>query len=477
MSNMTQYLNCDLCIIGAGSGGLSVARRASQMGAFVVLIERSKMGGDCLNYGCIPSKSLIAAERAAKTVQNSKIFGIEPNGFSVNFQQVYDHIQTVIDEIAVFDSVERFKKLGVTVIKGTGRFVNKKEVQVNDTIISAKYFVVATGASPFIPPFSGLQAINYSTNETIFDLKEQPKHLLIIGGGTIGCEIAQAYLSLGTSVSLIQRSQILFKDEPELTEIARNQLIQDGLALYENADITNIVQQEKEIQIEFKHQNETKQIFGSHLLIATGRRPNLKNLNLELAGIQYTERGVQVDKRLRSTNKRVFVVGDAVGSYQFTHIADYHAGIVIRNTLFHLPIKVNDTVVPWAIYTDPELAHVGLSENEARQQFKNVRILTSYFANNDRAHTERNTQGFIKVVTSKKGKIVGVSIAGHAAGELINLWSLVMSQNLKINSIANLIIPYPTRSEISKRVAESFYTPLLFSDTTRKWIKRILKWS
>lgn len=473
---MSQNIKCDLCIIGAGSAGLSAAAGAIHLGASVVLIERDKMGGDCLNYGCVPSKSLISAARAAKTMRESKVLGIHPNAPEIHFREIYDHIQEVITTIGVKDSIERFEKLGVTVINGTGFFINKKEVQVNDTIIRAKYFVIATGANPFIPPIPGLQGINYLTNETVFDLEEKPDHLIIIGGGPIGCEIAQAYLLLGAPVSLLQRSQILFKDEPELTEIARKQLIDDGLTLYENMTIQSVSQEGAEIIVEIEHQNEKKHIKGSHLLIATGRRPNLTDLQLESAGIKYTPRGVQTDKRLRTTNKRVFAAGDAAGSYQFTHVAGYHAGIIIRNILFHLPAKVNYRVIPWVIYTEPELAHVGLSEEAALKQFKNIRVLKLPFEENDRAQTERDTKGLIKVITSKKGKILGVSIAGHNAGELINLWSLALQQNLKISAIANLIFPYPTRSEISKSVAGQFYKPLLFSKRTKRVVRFLMKW-
>jgi len=468
----------DLCVIGAGSGGLSVAAGASQMGANVVLIEKNKMGGDCLNYGCVPSKALLAAAKHAKCLRASNQFGINAENITIDFKKVHQHIHDVIKTIAPNDSAERFEKMGVKVIKGIGRFVDAKTLEVNNELIRARRFVIATGASAAIPPIDGLDKINYLTNETIFDLTELPKDLIIIGGGPIACEMAQAHCLLGANVSVIVRSKILSKDEPACVDVVRKQFIKDGINLFEETAIQNITSEKNNITINFKHQNKNISINGSHILVATGRKTNIEELNLENANIKYSKKGVIVDKKLRTTNKKIFTVGDAIGSYQFTHIANYHAGIVIRNTLFHLPAKVDYSAIPWCTYTEPELAHAGLTEEQARKQHNNIKILTKSFAANDRAQTGKNTGGLIKVITTKKGYVLGVSIVGHNAGELIMPWSLIITKKMKMSSITDLIVPYPTISEISKSAASEFFTPLLYSKRMKKLVRflQIFNW-
>lgn len=453
-------IKTDICVIGAGSGGLSVAAGAVQMGAEVVLVEKGEMGGDCLNYGCVPSKSLLAMAHKQS-----------------NFEQAHEHVQRVIATIAPKDSVERFTKLGVKVIQGEGRFINKKEIKVNDKIIRAKYFVIAVGSKPMAPPITGLDKINYLTNETIFDLSQCPKHLIIIGGGPIGCEMAQAHCLLGARVSLIQRSRILNKDDPELTSVVHEQLIRDGIDIYEDLEIISVEQNGDEIAVKIKQNNQEKIIIGSHLLVAVGRKPDIKNLNLREAQIAFDKKGIKVDKRLRSTNKKVYAVGDVAGGYQFTHVSSYHASIVLRNILFHLPAKTDYRAVPWVTYTNPELAHVGLYEEEANKKFSEIKVISLPFSENDRAQAEGDTIGLIKVITKKNGEILGASIVGNKAGELIDIWCLAINKKLKMKDIAGCIIPYPTRGEISKQIAGAFYAPVLFSKKIRRLVRFLLWFS
>jgi len=471
-----KLIKTDICVIGAGSGGLSVAAGAVQMGASVVLIEKSKMGGDCLNYGCVPSKSLLSASHIVNTVKSANKFGIHIDNYTVNYEEVFNHIHNVINTIAPNDSIERFEKLGVKVIKGAASFKNSKKVTVNDKIVSAKYFVIATGSKPVILPIKGLDTVQYLTNETIFDLKKIPEHLIVIGGGPIGCELSQGICQLGAKVSIIQRSRILAKDDPELTKFVHDKLIEDGMDVYEKTSIDFVENIDGKIHVCFQHEGKTVNITGSHLLLSVGRQPDIEGLNLDAANIEYSNRGIHINSRLRTNNKKIFALGDAALGYKFTHMAGYQSGIIIRNILFRIPAKVNYNAVPWVTYTEPELAHVGMHEDEARKKFKDLKVLKRPFTENDRAQSELKTEGLIKVVTKKNGQILGASIVGSNSGDLIGTWCLAISQNLKIGAVAGCILPYPTRGEINKQVAGSFYTPMLFSARTRKIVKFIMKW-
>jgi pyruvate/2-oxoglutarate dehydrogenase complex dihydrolipoamide dehydrogenase (E3) component len=473
MKSNVQRMKADLCVIGAGSAGLSVAAGASQMGASVVLIEKGKMGGDCLNTGCVPSKSLIAAAQAAHTLQTASRFGVNVSPPQIDFHRVHAHIHGVIAAIAPHDSVERFEDLGVRVIQGAARFVAPSEVDVDGTLISARRFVIATGSKAAVPPIPGLDRVAYHTNETIFDITDRPDHLVIIGGGPIGLEMAQAYRRLGARVSVIEQAVILAKDEPEAVEIVRQTLIAEGVDLFENTAISSVQHTNSGIELGAIKDGSQGVFSASHLLIATGRKPSIHGLNLEVAGVAYTPSGITVDARLRTENKAIFAIGDCTGGPQFTHVAGYHAGIVIRNALFGLPSRVDYKALPWVTYTDPELAHVGLTEASAKAAGDEVKVLSWSFDENDRAQAELSAQGLAKIVLGPKGKILGATIVGPHAGELISLWGLALSSNLKISKIASLLAPYPTLSEISKRAAGSYYTPTLSSPRTRKIVKFI----
>lgn len=472
---MSKILNPDLCIIGAGVGGLTVAAGAAQLGASVVLIEANRMGGDCTNYGCIPSKSFLAAAKAARYFRASAKFGIKAVEPEINFLQVNSYIHSVIDTVAIKDSEERFKKLGVTVLKGRGYFLDKNTVQVADTIIKARRFVVATGSKPAIPSIPGLDGLTYYTNETIFDLTEKPQHLIIVGGGPVGCELGQAYALLGVKVTILESSRILAHDEADLVSELRKKLLEEGIAIFEGAKLLQADYQDNNIQISFTHNQQQQAITGSHLLVATGRKARVENLDLEKAEIAYSPKGITVDKRLRTTNRRVYAIGDAVGPFLFTHMANYQAGIVIRNVLFRWPAKVNYREVPWVTYTHPELAHVGQTLEEAQKNDPRAQILTLPLSENDRAETEGEITGSIKAVIGKGGRVLGVSILATNAGELLMPWILAVQNQQKIGSFINVIIPYPTSNEISKQVAGEYYKPLLFSPRIRKLVKFLSK--
>ncbi len=468
---MEKQVRVDLCVIGAGSGGLSVAAGAQQMGASTALIEKGLMGGDCLNYGCVPSKALLAAGHAAAAIRHGTDFGVNTGQMEIVADKVYAHVRDTIAAIAPNDSVERFEGLGVKVLQGEGRFTRPGTVVVGDTTIKARRFVIATGSRAFVPPIKGLDKVPFMTNETIFNGPDLPEHLIVIGGGPIGIEMAQAHGHLGCRVTVLEMFAIMPKDDADLVAVVRRALERDGIAIFEGIKVLGVEKSLNGIGVRIEKDGKEQTVEGSHLLVAAGRRPNVGGLDLEKAGVDYSPMGITVDARLRTSNKKIFAIGDVTGGYQFTHVAAYHAGIVIRNALFRLPAKADMRAAPWVTYTAPELAQVGLSEEEARKKYSDIKVLTWPFAENDRAQAERQTDGLIKVVTTGKGLILGAGIVGAHAGELIQVWVLALSKKMKIADIASMIAPYPTLGEVSKRAAGSFYTESLFGERTKKLIR------
>lgn len=475
---MTTSIEVDLCVIGAGSGGLSVASGAAQLGLNTVLVERAAMGGDCLNTGCVPSKALLAAGKRAQMHRKDDIKGITPHEPEIDFSAIKDHVFDTIKTIEPNDSPERFRRLGVNVILEEGRFIAPNKLQAGDLVIKARHFVIATGSRAVLPPLIGLDKDKALTNETIFGLREKPNHLLIIGGGPIGIEMAQAHRRLGCKVSVFDRGSILPHDDQSNVEIIRQCLISEGVELHENVAVKEVKHTESGVSLVIEKVGKIEEFEGSHLLVAAGRAPNIDSLDLEKAGVRYDKKGITVDAHLKSSNKKVFAIGDVSGGPQFTHVAGYHAGIIIRQICFKMFwAKVDYKALPWVTYTDPELAQVGLTEKLARKQYGDeINVTEWHFNENDRAIAERTTKGQIRVITNKKGLILGASIVGPQAGELIGLWALAISSGLKIAAVTGMIAPYPTLGEISKRAAGAWYTVSLFSDKTRRivgWLQKL----
>ncbi|MEM6650266.1 MAG: FAD-dependent oxidoreductase, partial [Pseudomonadota bacterium] len=410
--------------------------------------------------------------KAAQGFRDAAKYGITPVDPQVNFQAVHTHVHKVIAAIEPNDSQERFEGFGCTVIRERAHFVGPRTVQAGDTTIEAKHIVVATGSSPFVPPIPGLDEVPYLTNEVLFDQTELPDHLLIIGGGPIGIEMAQAHRRLGAKVTVFEGGpSILGKDDAQLVEIVRQHLVKEGVDLQEGAKVERVSKNAQGgVTVHASKDGQPLKIDGSHLLVAVGRKANFENLGLEAAGIETHQRGIKVDDRLRTSNKRVYAVGDVIGGRQFTHVAGYHASIIVRNIIFKSPSKNKDYLAPWVTYTDPELAHVGLNEAMAKEQNVPYTLTEWEFEENDRAQAEYATTGHVKTLVGKGGKIIGCSIVGKNAGELIGPWALAVANGLKIKAFTNMIAPYPTMGEVSKRAAGAYYTPTLFSEKTKKLV-------
>ena len=468
-------IDTDICVIGAGSGGLSVAAGAVQMGARVVLIEGAEMGGDCLNTGCVPSKALIAAANAAQALR-AGFAGVPGREPSVDFAAVKDHVQAVIDEIAPVDSQQRFEGLGCTVLRAWAKFTGPREVQAGDSTVRARRFVIATGSRAFVPPIQGVDKVPFFTNETIFALRDRPAHLLVIGGGPIGMEMAQAHRRLGCKVTVIEGAQALGREDPEMAAVVLDALRAEGIEIREGQGVVRLAGTEGAVEVTLA---DGTSVNGSHLLMAVGRQAHLDGLGLEAAGVDHDRKGVTVDARLRSvSNRRVFAIGDVAGGLQFTHVAAYHAGIVIRQAVLGLPAKATMRAMPRATYTAPELAQVGLTEAEAREAHGDaVQVVRAEFAHNDRAIAGRQGKGLVKVMVVK-GRPVGAGIVGAQAGELIGLWALAISAKLKMSAIAGMVAPYPTLGEVSKRAAGAYFSPKLFDNPVLKrvvwFVQRVL---
>ena len=471
---MAEQLTPDLCVIGAGAAGLSVAAAAAAFGVPVVLIEKGRMGGECLNTGCVPSKAMIAAGKRAEVMRTSAPFGVKVARPSVEFEEVNGHIRHVIDAIAPNDSRERFTGLGVRVIEGEARFRDGRTVVVGpDTDvqfeIKARRFVIATGSRPIVPLISGLEQVPYLTNENAFEARERPKHLIVLGGGPVGLELAQAFRRLGSDVTVLDVAQPFGKEDPECAAVVLDAFAREGITVRGGVKVERVRRLRQRIEVVLAGDTE-ETIQGTDLLVAIGRRPNIDTLALHAGGIAYEPHGIVVNKRFRTSNRRVHAIGDVTGLPRFTHSASHQASLLVRHLLFRLPVKMMADEIPRVTFTDPELAHVGLTDTQAHEQYGNICVLRWPYHDNDRAQTELETRGHIKVVTTAKGLILGATIVGAAAGEQITTWTLAINHGLNIRAFAELIVPYPTYAEIGKRAAITFFTPRL----TTAWVRRIL---
>lgn len=470
MSRITEY---DLCVIGGGAAGLVVAAGAATLGAKVILIERDRLGGECLYSGCVPSKTLLHAAHSAHHIRQLNDFGLSAQLSPIDQAKVMEAVSHAIRQIEPHDSPERFESLGVEVLFAEAQFIDANTIQAGERTITARDFVLATGSAPRVPDIVGLDSIDYFTHETIFDIKTSIPHLVILGSGPVACEMAQSFVRLGSEVTIISNSTLLAREDADLVEVIEQQFERDGIQLHLGVSVSQFIETDTGFAVQIGD-DELATIEGSHLLVATGRQLHLSHLGLDKAGVEIEQDKLKLDKRLRTSNRHIYACGDVAGPYLFTHMAEHQAGVVLRNTLFHWPARVESHVIPWCTFTSPELARVGLSEQEARSQGLRHEVYIFSFDDIDRAITDGHSQGFIKVLTKPNGKLLGAAIVGPHAGELIAEYALAMSAGLSLSKISSTIHLYPSLSQINRRVADQKLKAAL-TPFRRKWLKRLLR--
>jgi pyruvate/2-oxoglutarate dehydrogenase complex dihydrolipoamide dehydrogenase (E3) component len=461
----------DICVIGGGVGGLAAAAAAAAMGASVVLIEKGRMGGQSLDGGTVPSKALLAAAEYANAVRSGAQFGVKTVRSGIDFPAVMAHARRAAQAVAPQLSAERFVGLGVRVIADAARFKDANTVDAGEAVIKARRFIIATGSSPIVPAIPGLAAAPYLLPQTVFDLSDCPRNLIIIGAGNTGLELAQAFRRLGSEVTVLEAETPLQHEDRECAAVVLDALAREGIKLRTGVGIIQVRRLLARIQVVItKGEGGEETIEGTHLLVATGRQPNIEDLNLDAAGIRHEPRGIVVNKYLRTRNRKVYAIGDVVGGPKFAHVANHHAGLVVRNALSRGKIALDGRALPWVTYTDPELAQIGFQEDEARAHAGAIRILRWPYRENDRAVAAGATDGHIKVITDRRGGILGVTIVGAAASENIAIWSLAVGQKLKIGALAGLIAPIPSYAEVGKRAAITYFIGGLTTSRVRRII-------
>jgi pyruvate/2-oxoglutarate dehydrogenase complex dihydrolipoamide dehydrogenase (E3) component len=470
----------DLAVIGAGAAGLTATAGAAQAGAKTLLIEKEPvLGGDCLHYGCVPSKTLIKTAHVYQQMKNAARFGLpEVSVPQVDFARIRERIQRVIADIQPHDSPERFCRLGAEVEFGRAEFIDQHQVRIEQSSgqtrkVSAKTWVLATGSVAAVPQVPGLAETPYLTNREIFSLDTLPSSLVIIGGGPIAIEMAQAFARLGSQVQVIQRSnQILSREDPDLAGLVQDLLTREGVTFHLGTQLiqTRDLGQNREVVFKDREGRETS-VQGDALLVALGRKAGVDGLGLENAGVDFTPKGISVDNRLRTNQKHIYACGDATGAFQFTHAAGYEGGVVVTNAVFHLPRKTDYTWMPACTYTDPEFASLGLNETQAKKQGQEYTVWTESFVDNDRSLAEEEREGRIKLLLDPKNKPLGVQIVGPQAGELLSEWVSIVNAGVKLSTMASAVHPYPTLSEINKKVAGKYLSERIFSDRVKKTLR------
>lgn len=466
---------CDLVIIGGGVGGLVTASVAGQLGLKVTLIEKAdQLGGDCLHYGCVPSKTLIHTAKVAYLMRQGARFGLPAFNPPLDMISVNERVRFVIAQIQAHDDPARFRGYGVDIRLGQGAyFVDPQQIEAGGSRIQGRRLVIATGSRPLVPDIPGLKDSGFVTNETIFSLNDLPQSLVVLGAGAVGLEMAQAFQRLGSRVTLIEaQPRVLPNEDDDVSDALTGLLRADGITIYTGTQAERIdVEQGRTIV----SCSGSLTVDCNTLLVAVGRRPNVDGLGLEQAGIDYTPKGIKVDARMRTSNRRVYACGDVTGIMPFTHAAEYQAGIVIGNALFSFPRKARYDALPWVIFTDPELARVGKNETQARAENLKVDTARFEFQNIDRATAEGTIRGFVKL-TLHKGHIIGASILGPHAGELVHELALSIAKGLKPSEISGVVHAYPTLAEINRRAANAYLSPRLFSATSKRVVGWINRW-
>jgi len=466
----------DIGILGGGSAGLTIAAGAAQLGAKTLLVEKKALGGDCLYFGCVPSKTLIRTAHVYHLIKSATKFGLPgANVPAVDFDGVTKRITSVIGRIESHDSVDRFCRLGARVEFGSPAFTDEHSIRLEGKEYSAKYWVIATGSSPAVPRIPGFDKTPYLTNRDLFSLDHLPRSMIMLGGGPIGIEMAQAFSRLGSRVTVVQRGdQILAKEDKDMADEVMNVLRAEGVEFYLNAETLEARDLGAEKELTVKVGEETRALRAEVILAALGRDANLDGLGLEAIGVDFDKRGLKVDHRLRTNLPHIYAAGDTTGGYQFTHAAGYEGGIVVANAIFRIPRKADYTFLPWCTYTDPELASIGMNEKAAKAAGIRCSVWTETFSDNDRSLAEGEETGKIKMLLDEKDRPIGVQILGPRAGDLVSEWVAALNGPVRLSTLASSVHPYPTLGEINKKVAATFLSGKIFSGTVRKGLKFFL---
>jgi len=453
-----QVLTPDICVIGAGPGARAAAMGAAAAGARTALVMPEHADGHPFHDGGVPAKALIAAARRFACARDSAVFGIDGTAVTADFGKLREHLRDVTAALAPNASAARLGGLGVNVFTGGARFADAHMLTVGETTIAAKHYIVAAGARPAIPLIPGLDTVTALTEETVLGLDGCPRQLIVIGGGATGLELAQAFRHLGAGVTLVEARRPLGEEDPEAVEVVLTQFAREGIEVLADTAIREVGRGGDGIRLTLETPAGARTIEGSHLLVAAGRRPDIDGLGLDAAGIKFNADGVIVDRRLRTTNPKVFAIGEAIGGPRAAHAAEYQAGVVLGNTVLRLPAKAVDAL-PRVTFTAPELAQTGLTEAQAMQRHRRIRVLRWALHDNDRAQIERDPCGHIKVIADTRGRILGATLVSTDAGEMISAWTLAVSRKLDIGAMAELAVPYPTRGEVGKRAAATYFSP------------------
>jgi len=463
----------DLAVIGAGSAGLTAAAFAIQLGARVALVEKSRTGGDCTWSGCVPSKTLLKTAKIAHQMRTAAAHGLTPVEPAVDLSRVMTHVRSVVADVYQHESPESLSADGIDVFLDTGHFIDSRSIAVGDTTLAARRFLLATGAQPLVPPIPGLETVGYLTYESIWNLESLPRHLIVVGAGPIGCEMAQAFRRLGADVTMVvSRDRVLPHDEPDAASVLADVFGSEGIELCYEARAERTWKEGNDIHLVASG----KELVGDALLLALGRRPSVNGLDLEKAGVAYSAGGIEVDNNLRTSQRHIYAAGDCIGSYQFTHYAGWQAVMAVRNALLPRASKGVTDRVPWTTFTDPEVAHVGLTEEEARKTFGDTMMTCEWpMERVDRARAEGQKAGFVKLVHKKDGTLLGVTIVAAVAGEMIHEWIVALERGLKVGDLANIIHVYPTYSTASMQAAADIRVAELLSGTSGRIVRGLFR--
>lgn len=470
----------DAIIIGGGSAGLTASGIAANVGAKTMMIEAHRLGGDCTWNGCVPSKVLLKAGKVAHQIRNAGKFGLLEAEPEINFKKVIEHVHHIRDEVYEdADRPEIYEDMGIEVVFGKASFKNEHTIEIEQEngdmcTVSSRYFFIATGARAFVPPIAGLEEVDHLTNESLFEIEQLPEHLVIIGGGPIGVEMSQAFVNLGAQVTVVDMAdRIMQNDDPELVEILAGELAKQGVGFEMNASIKKVEKHDEGVQVVIEQDGKEKAVSGSHLLVATGRKANYEALNLPAAGVKTNKKGIQVDNSCSTNVSHIYAIGDVTGRYQFTHMCEHMSKVAVTRALLKLPMSIDRKHVPWATYTTPELAHVGATQKQLDANYTKYEVYRFPYSKIDRAITEGETVGMIKIFASKlTGKIYGAGVVGAHAGEMISEYAVAMKNGVTLRNLADTIHPYPSWGLGARRAADQWYIKNQ-SATSVKWMKRI----